>query len=237
MSAATPRVQVVRGAFWAVRLDRHRPAGPCSPGYAVCPVSCDAASALAAAMGVADHVVLERFRRGARAWVAREPRGAIGAWLWVSTGRHFDQPIRREMSFAADEAYGWSAVTLPAHRGHGLFTSLLELAGGEALREGRTLMWGGIHDHNLASRRSTVRAGFTPVLRVTALLVGTRSLIHTRVADYAEPELVGRAHRILGSAVPADRHPWTMPELAIDTRQRAGEVVQTAASAHRRNDQ
>lgn len=234
MSAATPRVQVVRGAFWAVRLDRHRPACGGRHEYEVGPAARDEATALATVMGVPDHVVVERFRRGDGAWVARTPRGAIGAWLWVSTGWHFDEPIRRELSFAADEAYGWSAGTLPAHQGHGLFTSLLELAGAAALREGRTVMWGGIHDHNLASRRSTVRAGFTPVLRVSALLVGRRSVVRARSADYADPELVRRAHRILGSAAAARRHPWTMPGPAIDTRQPAGEVVQAAAPAPRR---
>jgi hypothetical protein len=237
MTASTARLQVVRGAFWAVRLDRHSPAGGDLPGYDVCPCCCDEVAGLAEVMRVPHDVVLERFRRGARAWVARTPQGAIGAWLWVSTGWHFDEPIRRELSFAADEAYGWSAGTLAAHRGHGLFTSLLELAGAEVLHEGRTVMWGGIHDRNLASRRSTVRAGFTPVLRLSALLLGRRSVIRLRAADYADPELVRRAHRILGTAAAAGRHPWKMPELAIDTRPRAGEVVQAAASAHRRNEQ
>jgi hypothetical protein len=228
-------VEVVLGAYWAVRLDGRGRRTVVRPGYLLGEVHCGAAADVAAAMGVGDHAVRARFRRGARAWAARTLDGAIVAWLWVSTGRHRDEPIRRELSFAVDEAYGWSAGTLPAHRCRGLFTGLLEHAGAALRSEGRTVMWIGIHDHNMASRRAAVRAGFSPVLRLSALLLGQcRGLVRTRAADYADPELVRRAHRILGAAAMAGRCLGMMPGPTTDTRQPAGEA-QVTAPANRRN--
>jgi hypothetical protein len=229
-------VEIVLGAYWALLLDRRRPRPTNWPGYLLAEVHCEAAADVAAAMDVADHAARARFRHGARAWAARTPEGAVAAWLWVSTGRHRDEPIRRELSFAMDEAYGWSAGTLPAHRCRGLFTRLLEQAGAALLSEGRTVMWIGIHDHNLASRRAAVRAGFSPVLRLSALLLGRRrGVLRTRAADYADPELVRRAHRILGAEATAGRRLRTMPGPTTDTRQPAGEAAQVTAPANRRN--
>ena len=75
--------------------------------------------------------------------------------------------------------------------------------------EGRSVMWGGIHDHNLASRRANAAAGFRPALRLTALLLGDRSLIRTRAVEYVEPELVERARRLLDmrGVATSTRHP------------------------------
>jgi len=227
VSARLRTVEVVRAAFWAARTDRHRPSSRIRPGYMVAEASRGEAGELARAMGVIEDVPRGRFQRGARAWVAYSPDGTVAAWVWVSTGRERAVPIRRELRFAADEAYGWDAGTLPGHRGLGLFTVLLEQSGNTMRCEGRTVMWGGIHDHNLASRRASVHAGFSPVLRFSALLLGPTSLIRARAADYADPDLVRRAHRVLGSA----------PESAVDPRQPAGEVASAAAPAQRRNPQ
>lgn len=199
--------RIVRGAYWALPLDWLRP--PCPQGpYVIEEAYWPDAEQLAGAIGVSCDVVGDRFSRGARAWVAwylPAPDGAreeVAAWLWTATGRHRDEPVRRDLFLAPDEAYGWGAGTLPEHRGCGLFPALLVTAGAELGREGHRLMWGGIHDGNLASRQACVRAGYRPVLRVSALLAGHHSLIHGRPVDYADPDLVRRARRMLGTQLP-----------------------------------
>src|SRR5215471_12011986 len=144
----------------------------------------------------ADRALLAaRFQRGARAFVARDCDGRIAAWLWVSTGREWAEPLGRWLHLAGDECYAWGAGTRPEHRGRGLFTALL-LASGRALRlEGRRLQWGGIHDSNLASQRANSAAGFRPVLQ---LELGAGTDLRTAPAPYADPRLVARALALLG---------------------------------------
>ena len=197
MSAGGRRIEIVRAGLWAVRLHQHQPGAGVEPGYSLGEASCAEADELAQAMSVRPEVAVRRFLHGSRAWAARSPQGAIAAWLWVSVGRQRAEPIGRTLVLAPDEAYGWDAGTLATHRRRGLFTSLLEAAGGTMRCEGRTVMWGGIHDHNVASRRANIRAGFWPVLRMSVLRLGQRGLIRTHAVAYADPDLVERAYRLL----------------------------------------
>ena len=105
--------------------------------------------------------------------------GAAGRWLHL----------------ADDECYGWEAGTLPEHRGRGLFTALLLASGRAMAAEGRRVMWGGIHDHNLASQRANAAAGFRPVLQLQLHADGD---LHTSPAPYADARLVTRALALLG---------------------------------------
>jgi len=206
-------VEIVRGAYWALRLACHRHSLVLPDGYAIAQAWWPDAEQLAEAMGVPGRVTVERFERGARVWAVwlwngEGDQDQLAAWLWVSTGRQHDQPIRRELRLAPDEAYGWSGGVAPAHCGRGLFAGLLEHVGAELLSEGRAVMWNGVHDHDLASRRAHLRAGFRPILRVTARLLGEGSCLRTRPADYADPELLHRARRLLGAASPVAVRPW-----------------------------
>ena len=185
----------VRGALWAIDLDRIAPLEPRRGDYVLTETHSRVAE-LAAAIEVTAAVVRQRLDRGCRAFVARSRDDVIASWLWVSTDREWAAPIRQDLHFASDECHGWNAGTLPEHRCRGLCTALLRYACREMTAEGRRLMWNGILDENLPSRRAHVAAGFRPVLRLTAVHMPPAPL-RARPADYADPELVARARRML----------------------------------------
>jgi GNAT superfamily N-acetyltransferase len=193
---------VLRAALWA--LDLTRLAEPSEPngGYALAEVRGGVPAVhLTAASGLGDHEVSERLWRGARAWACwHRPEADLAAWLWVSTGREWAPPLRQDLHFAPDECYGWNAGTLPEHRGRGLFTILLQHAGWRMHQAGHRLMWGGIEDSNLASRRANMAAGFRPILRLLAVHEPPPTRLHVWPADYADERLVERARRMLGNS-------------------------------------
>ena len=187
--AADPAV--VRCALWANDLRRlPQPLDEGVGGYCVAEADCSAVPDLACVIEADQAVVAARFQRGARAWVARTADGSIAAWLWVSTGREWAAPLGRWLHLADDECYGWEAGTLPEHRGRGLFTALLLASGRAMAAEGKRVMWGGIHDHNLASQRANAAAGFRPVLHLQGCPGGD---MHPSPSTYADPRLVSRA--------------------------------------------
>lgn len=192
---------VVRAALWANELRRlPRPEPTCAGGVLVEVREAGPIAPLAEAMEVDATVVRERLERGCRAFVACPRVGEVVSWLWVSTGREWAPPLRRELRFAPDECYGWNAGTLEPHRGRGLFTGLLRCAGWRMEQEGSRVMWGGILDENLASQRANAGAGMRPILRLTAIHDSEPARLRVRRADYADRELVRRARRILSSA-------------------------------------
>ena len=190
---SAPEPALLRAALWANDL-RRLPPPDAIAGLGICEVGGEAVPELARCMEVDEAHLAARFRRGARAFVARAADGRIAAWLWVSTGREWAAPLGRWLHLADDECYAWEAGTLPEHRGRGLFTALL-LASGRALAaQGMRLQWGGIHDHNLASQRANAAAGFRPVLHLT---LDTGGELHTSPTPYADPRLVSRALALL----------------------------------------
>jgi hypothetical protein len=62
---------------------------------------------------------------------------------------------------------------------------------------GMRTMWNGIHDDNLPSQRAHARAGFRPVLRVTAVLEPPPGRLRIWVAGYADERLVVRTRQML----------------------------------------
>jgi ribosomal protein S18 acetylase RimI-like enzyme len=189
---------IVHGALWANDLARlGEPAEPA--GYAIAEVCGGGAPAahLAIATDLGDEVH-ERLSRGVRAWACwHRPEADLVAWLWVSTGREWAWPLRRDLRFATDECHGWGAATLPEHRGRGLCSALLRWAGARMAAEGYRWMWNGILDENLPSHRAHWAAGFRPILRLTAIHEPAPSRLWLSGADYADPELVERARRTL----------------------------------------
>src|SRR5262245_59347684 len=106
-----------RGALWTMNL-QDPAAAPVLPQVvaALGEVQQDTATALAAAMGLADPaLVLRRFASGRRcfaAWVA----GAIASYGWVSRGRECIGELERPIRLRDGEAYIWECATLPPHR-------------------------------------------------------------------------------------------------------------------------
>jgi hypothetical protein len=192
---------VVRGALWVNDLRRLGRLDPSPSDYLLTEV-CMRMAELATAMQVPALVVSQRLERGCRAFVAWSRNDVVVSWVWVSIGQEWAPPLRQDLVFARDESYGWDAGTLPQHRGRGLFSALLRLVGWRMAEDGGGWMWGGIEDSNLASQRAAAAAGYRPVLRLTAAHEPPPTLLRVRPADYADPELVRRALRVLGAEGP-----------------------------------
>ncbi|HEY7202084.1 MAG TPA: hypothetical protein VIC57_17825 [Candidatus Dormibacteraeota bacterium] len=189
---------IVRGALWAVDLSRIAPLEHDCSDFTLIEVRSERLVVhLARAMCLEIGAVHERLERGSRAFAAMSRRGEVAAWLWVSTGQEWALPLRRTFRFQPDECYGWNAGTQERHRGRGLFTGLLRFAGWRMAQEGVRWLWGGILDDNLASQRANAAAGSRPILRLTASFDTKPGRLWTRRVDYADPELVARARRLL----------------------------------------
>ena len=191
-------VGVVRCGLWANDLTRLRRPRPFRGDYAVVEVLPALASRLAAAMEVEECHIQGRLKRGCRAFAVQCGRGEIASWLWVSTCEEWAPPLGRTVRFLEADCYGWNAGTVQCHRGQGLCTALLECAGWQMAREGCHTMWNGIIDGNLASQRAHARAGYRPVLRVSAVHQLPPTRLFVRPADYADERLVERARRVVG---------------------------------------
>jgi hypothetical protein len=198
---------LVRCALWANDLTRLRQPRHFRGDYALVEVLPALASRLAAAMAVAEREVLDRLGRGCRAFAVEYWREEVASWLWVSTGEEWATPLRRFFRFDDGECYGWNAGTLERHRGRGLCTALLELAGWRMAREGRHTMWNGVLDGNLPSQRAHAGAGFRPVLRLAVLHEPPPTRIVSWPADYADERLVERARGVLGVPTAAEPSP------------------------------
>jgi hypothetical protein len=201
MSAAA-----TRAALWANELWRlSQPEVPCRDYVLVEVRGASGDDQLAVAMALDESVVRERLERGCRCFAARTRSDEVASWLWVSTGCEWAPPLQQRLYFAPDECYGWGAGTLPQHRRRGLFTSVLRWAGWRMAQDGCRLMWDGILDENLPSQRAHAAAGMRPILRMTAVHQPAPTPLRLRAADYADPELVRRARRVVGG--PSERRP------------------------------
>jgi hypothetical protein len=201
---------VVLCAIWAINLTRLRRRRSSCGGYVLADALPGLAPRLAPAMAVEEREVLGRLERGCRAFAARDRRGEVVSWLWVSTGQEWAPPLRRTLHFAEGDCYGWNAGTLEPHRGRRLFTALLEYAGWQMARAGCHTMWNGILDGNLPSQRAHARAGFRPILRQVAHHEPPPTRMLAWPADYADERLVERALRVLGvptTVASSDRAP------------------------------
>jgi len=190
---------VFTGALWARDL-RHATRPELDGRYAITEVGRAEAMAghLARAMGTSEAAILERVAGGG-AWVAWSWRDEeVVAWCWVSTRETYATPLRRTLQLGAGDCFAWGAETLEAHRGRGLFTAILEHIAWHLAREGWDTLWGGIGDDKIASQRANARAGFRPVLRVTAEHEPPPTQIWSVPADYADARLVERAREMLG---------------------------------------
>jgi GNAT superfamily N-acetyltransferase len=99
-----------------------------------------------------------RFARGHRAYVASWNGEAI-SWGWVATSEAEIGELRINFAIPAGERYLWNFVTLPSHRGLGIYPRLLnEIVRLESIEAER--FWIAYAPENRASGSGIRKAGF-----------------------------------------------------------------------------
>lgn len=83
------------------------------------------ATVMAALQGRTEAEIQRRFDTGHRAYVAWRD-GASAAWGWVATRTANIGELGSSFTIPAGERYLWNFVTLPTHRGQGIYPRLLE---------------------------------------------------------------------------------------------------------------
>jgi GNAT superfamily N-acetyltransferase len=116
----------------------------------------------AAAMATLQNRTIEemtnRFAAGHRAYVAVVD-GQPAAWGWVATRSADIGELGATLTLSAEERYLWNFVTLPSHRGLGIYPRLLE-AIIEAESADAVRFWIGYAPENHASGAGIRKAGF-----------------------------------------------------------------------------
>jgi GNAT superfamily N-acetyltransferase len=120
---------------------------------------------MAALQGRTFDEMRRRFAAGHRAYLATLD-GEPAAWGWVATRAAEIGEIAATFEIPANERYLWNFVTLPAHRGKGIYPRLLHAIlraeAGEAER-----FWIGYAPENHASEAGIRKAGFTVMAEVS----------------------------------------------------------------------
>ena len=156
-----------RGTLWAMDLasETHVPVVP-HVAATFGEAAPKAAVALAAAMGLADPIVVQqRFAAGCRcfvAWVGND----IATYGWVSRNVERIGELERSLRMRPDEAYIWDCATLPPFRRQRLYSALLGHVVAVLRDEGLRRMWIGTSLQNHPSLRAFATAGFQPAVRV-----------------------------------------------------------------------
>ena len=107
----------------------------------------------------------ERFADGHRAYVAHynnEP----AAFGWVATHKATIGELNTSYNIPAGQRYLWNFVTLPAHRGKGIYPRLLEAIMQSESREA-SLFWIAYAPENHASAAGIHKSGFTTVAQLS----------------------------------------------------------------------
>ena len=118
--------------------------------------------------------IARRFDAGHRAYVARRD-GATAAWGWVATREAAMGELGAAFRVPPGERYLWNFVTLPAHRGLGIYPRLLDAIvraeSGDAER-----FWIAYAPENHASGTGIRRAGFVDVADLSFDAAGRAAL-------------------------------------------------------------
>ena len=120
-----------------------------------------------------------RFDAGHRAYVAwrnEEP----AAWGWVATSSAHIGELGASFPIAVGERYLWNFVTLPAHRGLGIYPRLLQAIVRAESREAERF-WIACAPENHASGGGIAKAGFTRLAEMSFDAEG-RPAVHALVA-------------------------------------------------------
>ncbi len=155
------------------------------------------AAGLVAAMGGEGELAGLRLARGCRCFAAFAGE-EVAAYGWLSSDAEWIGEIRLEINPAADEAYVWNCLTLPAHRRRGMFRSVLVRISSVLQAEGAARLW--IASRGGGPDRAVADAGFRPVLLVGESLgpAGLRFLRGTAIAG-VDLALVTDARRALAT--------------------------------------
>jgi AraC-like DNA-binding protein/GNAT superfamily N-acetyltransferase len=158
--------------------------------------------AMAALQGRDPREMARRLAGGHRAYVASRD-GAPAAWGWVATRSADIGELGSAFEVPAGERYLWNFVTLPAHRGQGIYPRLLEAIVRAESREAERF-WIAYAPENHASGAGIRKAGFVALAELSFDAAGARRCggsrpggARVRVARARPPRGAGRARPVL----------------------------------------
>lgn len=161
---------------------------------------CIDAAMLAALLRRDPDAVQKRFDDGHRAYVAWY-EGQAAAFGWVATRRAEIGELQTGFEIPATHRYLWNFVTLPSHRGLGIYPRLLDAIVQE--ESDAEVFWIARAPENRASARGIEKAGFTTVASLSFDARGRSAL-----GGSGNPD-ARRAARVLGlPVVPAVTPCW-----------------------------
>jgi ribosomal protein S18 acetylase RimI-like enzyme len=123
------------------------------------------AAAMAALQGRAEEEMRARLADGHRAYVAWRD-GEPAAWGWVATRSAAIGELGSTFSIPRGERYLWNFVTLPAHRGLGVYPCLLDAIVRAESREAERF-WIAYAPENHASGAGIRKAGFVALAELS----------------------------------------------------------------------
>jgi GNAT superfamily N-acetyltransferase len=129
---------------------------------------------MAALQGRTETEMTRRFETGHRAYVAWRD-GEPAAWGWVATRAAEIGELGSSFTIPAGERYLWNFVTLPAHRGAGIYPRLLEAIVRAESREAERF-WIAYAPENHASRAGIRKAGFVDLAELSFDATGRPAL-------------------------------------------------------------
>jgi GNAT superfamily N-acetyltransferase len=132
------------------------------------------AAVMAALQGRPEAEMTRRFEAGHRAYVASRD-GAPAAWGWVATRAADIGELGSSFAIPAGERYLWNFVTLPAHRGLGVYPRLLEAIVRAESREAERF-WIAYAPENHASGAGIRKAGFVALAELSFDAAGRAAL-------------------------------------------------------------
>jgi len=120
---------------------------------------------MAALQGRTEAEMQRRFDAGHRAYVAWRD-GVPAAWGWVATRTADIGELGSSFTIPAGERYLWNFVTLPTHRGQGIYPRLLEAIVRTESREAERF-WIAYAPENHASGTGIRKAGFVALAELS----------------------------------------------------------------------
>ncbi|MCL4214462.1 MAG: GNAT family N-acetyltransferase [Gemmatimonadales bacterium] len=152
----------------------------------------ESAAVMAALQGRTEAEIQSRFDDGHRAYVASVD-GVRAAWGWAATATATIGEMARTLTIGPGERYLWNFVTLPSHRGLGIYPRLLEaIVEAESAEAG--MFWIAYAPENHASAAGIRKAGFTVIAELSFDQAGVPAL---RPEDGREHE-ASKASRLTG---------------------------------------